>query len=244
MTSPTPRVECLVFDVATLRVERDALEATLGPEEHAHAARFRSAGDRERFLLRRGALRRLLAARERRDPRSLRWRTGASGKPALVDSDLRFSASSSGDVVAVAIARGLEVGLDVERLRALPGVEAVGEPFLSSRDRARLGALPRSIRAEALLRLFTLREAVAKREGSGIGGGLGGLELPLDALRFDGAYTVPTAGGGAIHLVARTLGASAVLALAVAEAVEVGWDLGRRSPTPDQGPVVVPAGAG
>ena len=77
-------------------------------------------------------------------------------------------------VFAVALARGVEVGLDVERLRDVPDPDLGAVPLFTARDRARLGALPRAARGEAFLRLFTVREALAKRDGAGITGGGGG----------------------------------------------------------------------
>ena len=243
MTTALVDVECVCLDLGALRVERDALEATLASDERAHADRHGSPALRERFVLRLGALRRLLAAREGLDPATLALRAGAAGKPSLLGSDLRFSASSSGDVFAVAFARGVDVGLDVERLREVEDLEPGADAVLTARDRARLGALPCAARGEAYLRLFTLREALAKRDGSGIAGGGGGEELPLEALTGDGTFRLHTPGGATLSLLSRTIGGGVRLALAVAGPVRVRWALGPFGPAPDERPVVVPAWA-
>ncbi|MFJ9695979.1 4'-phosphopantetheinyl transferase family protein [Kitasatospora sp. NPDC101183] len=76
---------------------------------------------RRRFVVSRGAVRHLVAARLGLRPAEVRWRYGPQGKPEAEDADgLRVNWSGSDDLAALALVEGERaVGVDVERL-ALP----------------------------------------------------------------------------------------------------------------------------
>lgn len=84
------------------------------------------------------------------------------GKPILKDSEWRFNASHSGDYLLVALSRGREVGVDIERVRPVYYRERLVERFF-----------PDDVitDAESFCRAWVRREALLK----GIGIGLGGL---------------------------------------------------------------------
>ncbi len=84
-----------------------------------------------------------------RDPRRLALELGAHGKPALRGTagqahELRFNLSHSGELMLVGVTTGREVGVDIELMRAG--------------------------RTAELLRAWTVREAVVKCLGVGLGG--------------------------------------------------------------------------
>ncbi len=244
MTFPAAEVECLCLDLAALRPGLAALAASLSDDERARAARLSPPAHRERLLLRRGLLRRLLGARLGRDPASLAFRRGPAGKPALLDGALRYSATSPGDRFAVAFAHGVEVELDVERLRSPSDPDLAADPVLSARDRARVAALAGPARAEAYVRAFTVQEALGKWRGWGIVGGRGGPDLPLDALLRDGTFSLPLPEAPGLTAVTRGVGASAVLALVVGAPLPVRFALGPFDPTRTSGAVVAPTRSG
>ncbi|MFQ6018930.1 MAG: 4'-phosphopantetheinyl transferase family protein, partial [Kiloniellaceae bacterium] len=94
------------------------LEAMISADERARAARYRRAENRIRFIAGRGTLRRLLGAYLRRDPRALAFGYGAWGKPVLIEGGgLAFNLSHARDLALVAVARGCDVGVDVEWIR-------------------------------------------------------------------------------------------------------------------------------
>src|SRR5207253_10188751 len=97
---------------------------------------------------------------------------GARGKPALADGDgLRFNVAHSHGLALVAVARGRELGVDLERVRPLPAAEAIARRFFSARERAVLDALPLRRRLDAFLSLWTRKEAFLKATGGGLGWG-------------------------------------------------------------------------
>lgn len=146
--------------------------ALLAPDEEERAGRFRFAEDRDAFVVRRALLRLLLATVLDVPPERVRFGEAPAGKPVLAspDAPLGFSLSRSGDAVAVAVAAGIDVGVDVERLdgvqeQELEGLAAVA---LGGGEAAELAALPPGERLRAFLEWWTAKEALLKADGTGL----------------------------------------------------------------------------
>lgn len=142
--------------------------AVLDDGERARAAAFLRQRDRQQYAVAHGALR-ILAARELQvAPSVLRWETGPYGKPELAApwSGLFTSLSHSADLVAVAIAVGRAVGVDVQHL--VPRLDAVA---LSTRFYAPAEAAyvatggDASAQTDRFTRLWSRKEAVVKAAG-------------------------------------------------------------------------------
>jgi 4'-phosphopantetheinyl transferase len=135
-------------------------------ERARHAALLREV-DRRRLAIG-SALLRLAAGRELgRPPRSVRLdRTCPTcgkphGKPRIIDGgDLEVSVSHSGQRVAVALARGAAVGVDVEERPAGFDYAALVPAVLGSAERA--------TDADTFLAYWTCKEAVLKATGDGL----------------------------------------------------------------------------
>jgi phosphopantetheine--protein transferase-like protein len=82
--------------------------------------------------------------------------------------DLRFNVSHSDGLALYAIARGREVGVDVEQLRELPRAERIAERFFSTEETAALKAEPAERRVEAFFTCWTRKEAYIKARGDGL----------------------------------------------------------------------------
>ena len=142
----------------------------LSADERARAQRILHGPSRCRFVAGRALLRRLLAWYTDAAPAEVVFEYGRYGKPRLVgvgaDVSTRFSISHSGDLLAVAITQGRDVGIDVEGLRAtVPGTEA---SLLSDAELRRARSLPADARLRWFFRIFTQKEAVAKALGVGV----------------------------------------------------------------------------
>jgi 4'-phosphopantetheinyl transferase len=164
------------FDLAKLPWSDQGLEETLSSDERRRADRFFFPRDRRRFVRRRGALRILLADQLGTDPATVMLRTDAKGRPHLASehrSPLRFNQSSSGDVAVCATTEGLDVGIDVEKVRGDFDVNELARRFFSPREVADLESLPEPARTGAFLSCWTLKEAFVKARGDG-------LRLPLE----------------------------------------------------------------
>lgn len=165
-------VRWIDLDAATPDLEywRDMLDA----EERAQARRFRFDRDRRRYIVRHGWLRELLARRLECSPREIRFAHNPFGKPALPDRDLGFNLSRSAGTALCVVARGLELGCDLERRNRDLATDAVAERFFSPLEQARLSSLPADRRVEGFFNCWTRKEAYIKARGLG-------LSYPLDA---------------------------------------------------------------
>ena len=113
-------------------------------------------------------------------PGQLRFRYSYYGKPYLAEEDnredLRFNLSHSGDLVLIAVTRGRDVGVNIERIRQDVLDEGIAERFFSQLEVATLRSLPADLQAGAFFNCWTRKEAYIKARGEG-------LSLPLD--KFD-----------------------------------------------------------
>ncbi|MCL6650581.1 MAG: 4'-phosphopantetheinyl transferase superfamily protein [Chloroflexi bacterium] len=155
-----------------------AYEQLLSSDERERAARFRFWRDRHRYVVGRGLLRVILARYLGIAPFELRFAYNAYGKPEPAAESsarwLRFNLSHSHGLALYAVARGRELGVDIERVRPEMATEAIARHFFSPREVRALSALPPSAQTDAFFRCWTRKEAYLKARGEG-------LSLPLDS---------------------------------------------------------------
>ena len=120
------------------------------------------------FLAGRRALRAHLATLLGCVPEEVPLRREEGGRPYLAGSDLCVSASRSGAWLAIGTSRDCGVGVDVEAIRPLPGLDAVVEHLLPPRGRAEGLAAARADRVPVVLRWWTRIEAAVKACGEGL----------------------------------------------------------------------------
>jgi len=150
----------------------DPLWDVLSDEERRRAERYRFEDDQRRSIVARGTLRMLLGRRLGLDPRRLEFVEGAQGKPALRGGGLEFNVSHSGDRVAIAIANGSPVGIDIEvEQPRMTDLVVLARRYFSPGE-AREVERGAAVDAEAAMRLFftiwTAKEAVIKAVGGGL----------------------------------------------------------------------------
>lgn len=174
-------VELWLCTLDELLTQRSELEALLDADERARCARLVREADRVRYACFHGAVRRILAGPLAADPAALSFVRGPQGKPALggsaADAGLAFNLSHSGDRLALACGRGVELGVDVEAGDPRTDVVALAARFYHPRERDRLAGLPEAAQRAQFLRWWTAREAWVKARGLG-------LFDELDALDF------------------------------------------------------------
>jgi 4'-phosphopantetheinyl transferase len=171
----TVHIWCVRLDVRPERVQW--LVEILAADEQERAARFRFAHLRRRFVVARATVRQLLALYLGTIPSRLRFRYGTFGKPSLDEipngMPLSFNVAHSAELALIAVARGRDVGVDVERVRAVEDADAIAERYFCAPERDAL----RQSRGESKTALFftywTRKEAILKATGEG-------LSLPLD----------------------------------------------------------------
>lgn len=157
-----------------------ALRDVLAPQERARADRFHFEADRARHTIGRGLTRLLVGRCLGVDPRTLVFEYSRLDKPMLpAGHPLRFNVSHSGDFVLLALARGRELGVDVERIRPDFATAEVAERYFSVGECRQLAALTGEAHRDAFFACWSRKEAYIKARGDG-------LTLPLD--QFDVAF--------------------------------------------------------
>jgi 4'-phosphopantetheinyl transferase len=117
---------------------------------------------------------------------ALRLALGEHGKPFLDGPCLTgarafdFNVSHSGSALLVAIARGQEVGVDIETQRRRRPVLELARRFFAADEASALASLGEPHRQIAFLRLWSCKEAVVKALGIGIGFGLARLQFSIN----------------------------------------------------------------
>jgi 4'-phosphopantetheinyl transferase len=150
----------------------DAARGDLTAHELDRARRLRFEVDRRRFVAGRSALRQILGRCLGVSPVDVSLVVAPGGKPYLDTARHRervwFNLSHSGDLALLAVSADGEVGVDVERVRPLPDLEAVAARWFSPREQAALAALPPEGRVRAFFSCWTLKEAYLKACGDGL----------------------------------------------------------------------------
>ncbi len=168
-------VEVHYFSLDVDAARLSELNGLLSWEERERAARFRFNRDRNRFTACRGTLRELLGASA-----AVRFVYGAFGKPRLEDSEIRFNVSHSRGMAMIAIARGREVGCDIEWIDSSFADETIPEHFFSPYEVAALRALPAEEQCDAFFRCWTRKEAFIKACGMGMSMALDSFDVSLE----------------------------------------------------------------
>ncbi|UOM34323.1 4'-phosphopantetheinyl transferase superfamily protein [Acuticoccus sp. I52.16.1] len=214
-------VEVLHVDLAALGGELGACAAVLSPDERARAERYAFPRLKRRFVLRRGMLRRAIAARIGVPAAGVAFVEGAQGKPALVPpAALHFNLTDTEDDVVVALCATHPVGVDAERRRRLDDGDGVARHIMGAAEFAAYGALAAARRPDALMRVWTAKEAVVKALGTGLSRPLESIEVrvaahgPARLLRLDG----DDAARWSLHDLALRPGLQVTLALRCADA--------------------------
>ena len=164
---------------ASLLADEDRLERAFGLLSRAERDRFSAYTNdvvARRFGIGRSILREILGALQSTLPGLVKLVEGQFGKPSLARSDaqppLWFSVAHCDDLLLVAVSREGEVGVDVERTRAIDCWERVADRTLAPAERAQLlRAVERGEDADRVfLRHWCRVEAELKALGCGIHG--------------------------------------------------------------------------
>ncbi|GAB5535923.1 MAG: 4'-phosphopantetheinyl transferase superfamily protein [Rubricoccaceae bacterium] len=223
----------------SLRVESEAvgtLRELLTSDERDRARCFRFDRDRDAFVVTRGALRRILSRYLNRQPEAIAFRYGTYGKPELaMDSDLQFNVTHAGDIALIAVARGRQLGIDVEPVRVLPDADAIVERFFSANEVAVYRSLPASARPKAFFTCWTRKEAFIKALGDGLTHPLDAFDVtvrpdePAKLLRVRGVAEPPPWHVEALPI---DLGYAATVAVEGSPCAVTCWDAGELVDTP------------
>lgn len=146
-------------------------------------ARFRFDVHRERFALRRGAMRTILGSYLGLGPSEIRFRYSAKGKPEIESAPEaagpKFNLSDSEDLAILGVTPDADIGVDVEQRRPTRDLDALARRYFSEREQAEYFDLPESQRVEGFYSCWTRKEALLKATGEGITVDLKGFDVTL-----------------------------------------------------------------
>jgi 4'-phosphopantetheinyl transferase len=154
----------------------------LSSDEVVRLERFRFPKDQNLYLLAHAHLRRVLSKYAPVAPTDWQFRATALGRPEIAlepyCADLHFSLSHTPGLVAVAVSRSAEVGVDVEIVNRKMDVRELAEHSFAASENEHLEALAEPERRRRFLEIWTLKEAYAKARGLG-------MSLSFDQFAFD-----------------------------------------------------------
>lgn len=161
-----------MFDVWRVGLEQHAetverLKSLLADDELATAARYHFPAHRRRSIVRRAALRSILAGYLGTGSAELRFVYGPQGKPALAETTaaVHFNVSHSGELALIAVSQQ-PLGVDLEKWREVADADLVARRFFTLQEVAAQRAAPDG--NQLFLRHWTRKEAVIKAVGRGL----------------------------------------------------------------------------
>ncbi|HZB93942.1 MAG TPA: 4'-phosphopantetheinyl transferase superfamily protein [Stellaceae bacterium] len=189
-TSPAATLPLDENDVDVWLTRLDTLE----PHLRARYAQRLSAGEQERwqrflaqgaadqYLIGRVLLRTTLSRYAAVAEEAWTFETNAYGCPFVAapacHRDLRFNLSHTEGLVACAVTRGGEIGVDVENIQRVLDPLAIAPAVFAPTEIDDLAAVPPEERHRRFLAYWTLKEAYIKARGMGV-------SLPLDGFWFE-----------------------------------------------------------
>jgi 4'-phosphopantetheinyl transferase len=170
------------------------VEGILDAAERERAKRFRFERDCRHYAAAHALKRLMLTASTGGAiaPQAWRFDTGPHGRPAIAGGDsVHFNLSHCDGLVACAISRAVEPGIDVENLERVVPSDVVAT-CLAADEAKWLYGLPATAQPAAFLRLWTLKEAYIKATGLGLSQRLDAFAISFDPLRV--SFIDPTLG--------------------------------------------------
>jgi 4'-phosphopantetheinyl transferase len=181
-----------------MRAEVDVWQASLRPDdrqlpwmrsllsaaETTRMAALRTSTLRRRFVASRTFLRSVLAACLDVAPQRVAFECGPAGKPRLVDTPaagprLEFNLAHAGDHALLAVAWGIEVGVDLEWINPRLDPDAVAAYSFTRQEIDELLRLEPAPRRRAFFTAWTRKEALVKGLGTGLSTPLAAFAVPV-----------------------------------------------------------------
>lgn len=158
---------------------------SLSRDEQARAAEILLPEQRRRFIICHAAVRSILGSYLGRPAGDVSIEPSPGGKPRLAAGsnplDLRFNLTHSGSLAVLAVASGVEVGVDVEMVRPIRAFESMLSRCLAPAEREVILQHPIASRDREFLRYWAHKEAYLKAVGEGIRRPLTSIVIDLGA---------------------------------------------------------------
>ncbi len=173
----------------------------LRDDERQHAARLLLPQDRQRFLVCRGLLRKLLEAYGMAPAQEIEFVLGPQKKPRLHErhaaGQWEFNLSHADEMAVFALTRGRSVGVDVQDIRSINLADQIVRRQFADVERVQYQSLKPRQRPHAFTALWTRKEAYLKALGTGLHRPLNGFAMsvrddqPAELLHVDGDPQAP-----------------------------------------------------
>jgi 4'-phosphopantetheinyl transferase len=173
-------VICAALDIPAERIAQ--LKLTLARDELERAKKFYFAPDERNYVAARGLLREILGRYLGMAPEQVEFRYSATGKPELAgmaEGKLNFNVAHCGDDAVFAITRNGAIGVDVERIRAVPDLLQLVAATLSEHEKAEWSKLDPPEWRRAFFDCWTRKEAFLKGTARGLSKPPPDIEVPL-----------------------------------------------------------------
>jgi 4'-phosphopantetheinyl transferase len=145
----------------------------LSEDERGKAGRFVRQVDQLRYVLAHGSIRAVLGRYTGFDPSSVTFQMGATGKPALAETNscrhrVHFNLSHSHGRMLIAVARDQDVGVDLEQIRDTVEVVKLAERFYAPVERDRVAGVAGLEQVKRFYRYWVAKEALLKGQAVGL----------------------------------------------------------------------------
>ena len=169
------RLDCLTHPLETY-------QHTLSSSEIMRGNRFINKTDQVKFFQSKAILRQVLSMYLKIRPEKIEFEIGKNGKPYLVNTDLQFNLSHSGDFLLIAVTKKNEIGVDVECVRKKQDFLSLAERFFTTSEYEAIKKLSSENQVAAFYRCWTRKEAFMKATGLGLSFGLSEFEVAVENL--------------------------------------------------------------
>ncbi len=150
--------------------ETSQYQPVLSADELARAERLLDLTKRQLFIVCRGRLRQILSQYLKISAQDITFRYNDTGKPSLTldhHCDLVFNLSHSADCAVIAVTRGTDIGVDIEKIDPALEFHKLAERFLDRDEQLVLQRTPAPRKRRMFYRLWTAKESRLKMAGTG-----------------------------------------------------------------------------
>jgi 4'-phosphopantetheinyl transferase len=160
------------LDPNDLTLDMDRFKELLSVTERLRLERYADPAARREFVICRGVLHMLLSFLSGGDMTAVEIHEDRNGKPHM-DTDghthpLEFNIAHTRGLCLIACSREMEMGVDVERIQALPELEDMACKYLAPLEMAQWRETALSQRTDLFYRFWSAKEALLKALGSGL----------------------------------------------------------------------------
>lgn len=159
----------------------EAYSGLLSPEEREKQRRFHFERHRRQYLVSHALVRVTLSRYSPVEPQAWSFVTNEYGCPRVEgegSTGLRFNLSHTDGLAMVAVARDVDVGVDVEDAFRVGETVGIADRFFAPSEVSALRALEAPLQRERFFEYWTLKESYIKARGMG-------LSLPLEQFAFE-----------------------------------------------------------